>query len=498
MIPKTFFRIIMIILVILTVATPAFGINEVAVTTQSGTEKFAFWAFILGGLSAFSLVTGALLGILWRPKPKLIASFTAFGAGALLAALSVELIAPTVMEFSGQLGDKLYNTKGHKESAEFIFLIAGCIAGGILFYSLNEALNSSGGYLRKVSTTITHFNHQKNKQFRRGLEHLSRIKLFKHIPVSHLDILVHHVRPGKIKAGRPLFNTGDKLNSLFVIENGEVETYQNGNFMKLLGAGSFLGETAFLTHEPVSYGAIAKTNLRIFEITKADFNAIHDSCPELQAILESESKHELMQENFTHTADTEYSQAAETWVDEASRHLHGNVYIPTQSEINHDAAKKDSAPLSIWLGIFLDGIPESFVIGSGFLLILLSKLSPGTVTFSEVVPYTLIAGLFLSNFPEALSSSIGMKKMGWKPLKILLLWTSLMLMTATGAAFGYFYGPKIPNYIEIGIEGIASGAMLTMIAQTMIPEAVHIGGSRVTGLSTLAGFLSAVAFKIFE
>jgi zinc transporter ZupT len=91
-----------------------------------------------------------------------------------------------------------------------------------------------------------------------------------------------------------------------------------------------------------------------------------------------------------------------------------------------------------------------------------------------------------------------MKKMGWKPVKILSLWTSLMLMTAVGAVFGYYYGFRIPNYIEIGVEGIASGAMLTMISQTMIPEAVHIGGNRVTGLSTLAGYLSAVAFKIFE
>jgi len=97
-----------------------------------------------------------------------------------------------------------------------------------------------------------------------------------------------------------------------------------------------------------------------------------------------------------------------------------------------------------------------------------------------------------------MSSSIGMKKMGWKPLKILTLWTSLMIMTAIGAVFGYYYGVKIPNYVEIGVEGMAAGAMLTMIAQTMIPEAVHIGGNKITGLSTLAGYLAAVAFKVFE
>lgn len=491
-------RNILIILVLITLTAPAFGNPDNSVIPQVGSTKFAFWAFILGGLSAFSLVAGALLGIIWTPKPKLIAAFTAFGAGALLAALSVELIAPTVMEFTGQVEGELYNTKGHREFTEFVFLLVGCLAGGILFYFLNEALNSKGGYLRKVSTTITHFNHQRNLRFRKALKHLSGIRLFKQIPDSHLDILVHHIRMGKIKAGKQLFHTGEKLRSIFLIDSGKVNIIQDGKLVKTLEHGDFLGETAFLSHEPATYEAIAKTNLQIFELTQADFNALHDTCPELQELLKTESKHELMHQDSIHPDDSDAHQAAKEWVEEASRHLHGTVYIPHQAEINQDAEKQNSAPLSIWLGIFLDGIPESFVIGAGFLLILISKVSHGTVTFTEVVPYTLIAGLFLSNFPEAMSSSIGMKKMGWNPMKIMLLWTSLMLMTALGAALGYYYGARIPNYIEIGVEGLASGAMLTMIAQTMIPEAVHIGGSRVTGLSTLVGFIGAVAFKVFE
>ena len=48
------------------------------------------------------------------------------------------------------------------------------------------------------------------------------------------------------------------------------------------------------------------------------------------------------------------------------------------------------------------------------------------------------------------------------------------------------------------MEGLAAGAMLTMIAQTMIPEAVHLGGPTITGLSTLIGFVAAVSFKVFE
>jgi len=472
--------------------------NEIAPTVDvNGTSKFMFWAFLLGGLSAISLVLGSALGLIWQPSPRVIAGFTAFGAGALLAALSVELIAPTVQEFVEQSKGSLAGTKGHNSSLEFIFLLGGCTLGGITFYFLNEALNSKGGYLRKVSTTISHFNRKRRDRYHLALKRLSKIKLFRSIPPSHMDILVQHLRHVHVHAGRALFKEGDTIRRLYIIESGEVETYQDGKLINILKDGSIIGESAMLSHHPATYDAIALTELKMFELSQNDFHVIHESCPELQTIVENESKHELMHELNNHNG-VNHHEEAKVWAHKASEHLHKTAYIPTQTEINKEAEKHGAAPLSIWLGIFLDGIPESFVIGAGFLLILSSKVSQGAVTLTDVVPYTLIAGLFLSNFPEAMSSSIGMKKMGWKPLKILTLWTSLMLMTALGAVFGYYYGVRIPNYIEIGVEGMAAGAMLTMIAQTMIPEAVHIGGNRVTGLSTLAGYLSAVAFKVFE
>jgi zinc transporter ZupT len=91
-----------------------------------------------------------------------------------------------------------------------------------------------------------------------------------------------------------------------------------------------------------------------------------------------------------------------------------------------------------------------------------------------------------------------MKDQGWKGHKILLLWGSLVAITAAGAAVGYLVGSEVNYLVVVGVEGLAAGAMLTMVAQAMIPEAVHLGGASVVGLSTLAGFLSAVAFKILE
>lgn len=43
-----------------------------------------------------------------------------------------------------------------------------------------------------------------------------------------------------------------------------------------------------------------------------------------------------------------------------------------------------------------------------------------------------------------------------------------------------------------GIEAFAAGAILTMLADTMMPEAFEEGGSKV-GLLTVLGFVTALA-----
>ena len=79
---------------------------------------------------------------------------------------------------------------------------------------------------------------------------------------------------------------------------------------------------------------------------------------------------------------------------------------------------------------------------------------------------------------------------------------SLCLMTGIGALIGALIFPPNPQgtlrYIVSGIEGLAAGAMLTMIADTMMPEAFEQGGGTVTGLATLAGFLAALGVKLFS
>jgi len=135
--------------------------------------------------------------------------------------------------------------------------------------------------------------------------------------------------------------------------------------------------------------------------------------------------------------------------------------------------------LAIWLGICLDGIPESLVIGSSMI--------------HTAVSLSLIAGLFLSNFPEALSSSAGMRRQNYSVKRILWMWSSITIITGVGAFFGNIFFAKAPGSLFALVDGMAAGAMLTMIAETMMPEAFHRGGA-ITGFFTLLGFLAAIFF----
>jgi len=109
----------------------------------------------------------------------------------------------------------------------------------------------------------------------------------------------------------------------------------------------------------------------------------------------------------------------------------------------------------------------------------------------------LIAGLFFSNYPEALSSSVGMRQQGFGFAQVLLMWTSITVLTGLGAVLGNLYFIGADPFMFALVQGIAAGAMLTMIAETMLPEAYYKGGP-VVGLSTLAGFLVAIFFTTLQ
>ena len=156
-------------------------------------------------------------------------------------------------------------------------------------------------------------------------------------------------------------------------------------------------------------------------------------------------------------------------------------FTPTSLEIDKAVQAFGPATLGIWLGILLDGIPESLVIGI-------------SVNEHTGAPWALVAGVFLANLPEAMSSSVVMQNQKYNIKKIILMWSSIRIMTAVGALVGNLFLQNLSHSHLAILQGIAAGAMLTMIAETMLPEAYEQGGA-IVGLSTLFGFLTALFVK---
>ena len=466
--------------------------------------RYALWALALGAISATSLLLGSILGLLWKPKPVVTAAFIAFGGGALLAALSVELVAPTAMAVIGRgAGGPEGETHGGDPLTALIALLIGSAVGGVLFVILNAALNSKGGYLRKTATTIAYLTNRRRETFEDFVERLGRNPLFRVLAPEHVGDLIRVVRPKRFEAGETIFTTGDEPDAFYFIALGNIEARRDDDPDDappvLFGEDDLLGEHTVIAGTPRTATAIARTPVEVLEILREDFDDLCNQAPELadaRAVLASAPADDAY---LTLMSELQANgNQAEEWSDKMTESL-SNLFVVDADDAKHAAAGHGGAPLAIWLGIFLDGIPESFIIGATFLGILLSKIEAGVEpTFATVIPYTFVGGLFLSNFPEAMSSSVGMRHQGWSVWRILTLWGSLVVMTGVGAVFGYALGSEVSHATVVAVEGLAAGAMLTMIAQTMIPEAVHLGKANYVGLTTLAGFLSAVAFKILE
>jgi ZIP family zinc transporter len=137
--------------------------------------------------------------------------------------------------------------------------------------------------------------------------------------------------------------------------------------------------------------------------------------------------------------------------------------------------------LAIAVGALLDGIPESIVIG-------LSMLKGG------VVSTVAVAAIFLSNVPEGLSSAAGMKKAKRSAGYVFGIWTAIAVASGVASLLGYTVFQHFPPGVIAATTAVAAGAILAMLADTMIPEAFAVAHD-FAGLITVAGFLAAFALS---
>ncbi|MGO9612811.1 MAG: ZIP family metal transporter [Dissulfurispiraceae bacterium] len=136
------------------------------------------------------------------------------------------------------------------------------------------------------------------------------------------------------------------------------------------------------------------------------------------------------------------------------------------------------------LAIILDVIPETIVIGLGI-------FEGGTVSLAMLV------AVFISNLPEAIAGTTGMKASGWNRGKIIFFWLFIALVCAGSTLAGYNLFSNASEHWLAFIQAFAGGAILMMLANSMMPEAYEHGG-KLAGVFTVLGFFVSVAMVIFE
>lgn len=141
---------------------------------------------------------------------------------------------------------------------------------------------------------------------------------------------------------------------------------------------------------------------------------------------------------------------------------------------------KSASGLALLVGSVMDNIPENMALG-------ISLVTGGGINI------VLVAAIFISNFPEGLASTEGMKSNGRSKKYILALWSIAVIIGTISTAIGFAVLSKASPFVISVAISFAAGAILVMLAESMIPEAFEEGGSKI-GLAAMAGF--AIAFVL--
>ncbi|WAB80790.1 ZIP family zinc transporter [Microcella daejeonensis] len=146
------------------------------------------------------------------------------------------------------------------------------------------------------------------------------------------------------------------------------------------------------------------------------------------------------------------------------------------------ATASSAVGLAVALGALLDGVPESLVLG-------LSLADGGAVSLP------ILVAVAVSNLPEGLGSAAGMKHEGRSARYVFGVWGGIALASGIAAAMGFALLAEAPLEAIAVVTTIAAGAILAMVANTLIPEAFASDRS-FTGLWAALGF--ALSFALTQ
>lgn len=522
---------------------------------------------------------------------------TGFGAGALLAAVTVGIVAPLAA------------------TPQRVGLVAGAVAGGLAFAVLNRTVNARGGFLRKTSTALVHLQ-QRERRRRQLLARLERVDLFDGLPDRELDLLADAAEVRSYPRRQVIHRAGDPAETLSVIVHGDVALDHGGGVESLTPHEAF-GFRSFLAGTPHGSSATADADpTDVLEVSREGFVGVLDRAPalreRLQVYLQRDDVLAYLRDTHGLTSDeladwcervradgghgtvrarpaphvgpafatraptlrrlpvfadlpaSELEAVGRRMV--ATRHREGHVffapgdasdrlYVLVEGSVAlasggagrgvlrlqpgdvfgalslftgapHVATAVATSDGVVWvlrrrdLAALLDALPRLRHAVHAFLerpdvghylqdqqgvgapqvqawirravrSVEAARPLPTVRPASAAPGASLVTGLFLSNYPEALSSSVGMREQGTAWRRILLLWSSLVVAAAVGAGVGAVVFDGASAMASAAVRGVAAGAMLTVISETMLPEAFARSGGA-SGMSALTGFLTAL------
>jgi len=407
-------------------------------------------ALLQGIFAASSLLAGAVLGIGWQPPRAFTAAIMAFGSGTLLSAIAFDITIP------------VFTTSG------FWPLVVGFSLGGTLFTVIVGYIDDQGGFIRHPSSSRRFLYHHRQDEASEVLDRIEHIEMLHSLSPSEMQAIIPLLKSLAVEPGTVLCEEGAPGDALFLIVAGEAEIVKSQKLMAVLGAGDMFGEMALLTGEERSATVVARTAMELYELDKVDFDAMLTRSPQLASGLSRILARRLQEANRAVAKpiadDHHWRQRVLDSVE---------VDLPL-SEQQFQQLAKSSAPLAILVGTLIDNIPEALVIGF--------NAGIGHVSTS------FFMAVFISNIPEALSSSVGMKQAGTPSRQILALWGGAVLLSGITAMSGSLLMNVATDWMVAVAQATAGGAILAMLASTMMPEAYEMGGGSVT-FSTIAGFL---------
>jgi zinc transporter, ZIP family len=87
----------------------------------------------------------------------------------------------------------------------------------------------------------------------------------------------------------------------------------------------------------------------------------------------------------------------------------------------------------------------------------------------ERVSTVAVIAIFLSNIPEGLSSSAGMKKANRPATYVFGVWVAIAIISGFAALLGYSLFSRFSADVIAGTTPVAAGAILAMLADTTDP-----------------------------